>query len=115
MATSKEFHDYIMENLQRAGVVSSRKMMGEYIVYYQDKLVGMICDNCFFLKPTEKVLQLLPDNQRDYPYEGCKTLMVMVEEVEDKELMSQILREMYLELPEPNKKPKKRKSGREIK
>mgnify|MGYP002516122642 CR=1 FL=1 len=58
MATSKEFHDYIIENLQRAGIVSSRKMMGEYIVYYQDKLVGMICDNCFFLKPTEKVLQL---------------------------------------------------------
>ena len=45
MATSKEFHDYIIENLQRAGIVSSRKMMGEYIVYYQDKLMSMICDN----------------------------------------------------------------------
>lgn len=110
MATSKEFHDYIMENLQMAGVVSSRKMMGEYIVYYQDKLVGMICDNCFFLKPTEKVLQLLPDAQRAYPYEGCKTLMVMLEEVEDRELMSLILNEMYLELPEQ----KKRKSRRKI-
>ena len=114
MATSKEFHDYIMENLQRAGIVSSRKMMGEYIVYYQDKLVGRICDNCFFLKPTEKVLQLLLDAQRDYPYEGCKTLMVMVEEVEDRELMSLILNEMYPELPEPNKKPKKRNPRRKI-
>ena len=114
MATSKEFHDYIIENLQRAGIVSSRKMMGEYIVYYRDKLVGMICDNCFFLKPTEKVLQLLPDAQRGYPYEGCKTLMVVVEEVEDRELMSLILNEMYLELPEPNKKPKKRNPRRKI-
>lgn len=111
MATSKEFHDYIMENLQRAGNVSSRKMMGEYIVYYQDKLVGMICDNCFFLKPTETVLQFLPDAQRVYPYEGCRTLMVMVEEVENGERMSQILNKMYLEIPEP----KKRKIGRKIK
>ena len=83
MATTKEFHDFILENLQKVGEVSTRKMMGEYCVYYQGKMIGDICDNCLFLKPTASVLRLLPDAERAYPYEGSKTLMVMVEDVED--------------------------------
>lgn len=109
MATSKEFHDYIMENLQRIGEVSSKKMMGEYCVYYKGKLIGDICDNCLLLKPTESVLRLMPDADRAYPYEGSKTLMVVVETVEDAELMAKTLNAMYQELPEPKKKTKKGK------
>lgn len=139
MATSKEYHDYIVENLRKAGEVTTRKMMGEYCVYYQGarrpgdagpaarqngaasgqcpedagsaadgtgvkKLIGDICGNCLFLKPTESVLRLLPDAERAYPYEGSKTLMVVVEDVEDTELMAEILDGMYAELPEPKKK-----------
>ncbi len=106
MATSKEFYDYVMENLQKAGDVSSRKMMGEYLVYYQKKLVGDICDNCLFLKPTESVLRLFPDAERAYPYEGSKTLMVVVEDVENTEFMRELLDAMYEELPEPKVKAK---------
>ena len=72
MATTKEFHDFILENLQKVGEVSTRKMMGEYCVYYQGKMIGDICDNCLFLKPTASVLRLLPDAERAYPYEGSK-------------------------------------------
>lgn len=104
MATSKEFHDYVVENLQKIGTISTRKMMGEYLVYYQGKLVGDICDNCLFLKPTESVLRLMPDADRAYPYEGSKTLMVVVDDVENTEWMSKVLHEMYEELPEPKKK-----------
>ena len=104
MATTKEFHDYIVECLQRVGEVSTRKMMGEYLVYYQGKLVGDICDNCFFLKPTESVLNLLPESDRAYPYKGSKTLMVVVEEVEDTGLMADVLNRMYGELPARSKK-----------
>lgn len=107
MATSKEFHDYVVENLQRAGNVTARKMMGEYCIYYQEKLIGDICDNCLFLKPTESVLRLMPDADRAYPYEGSKTLMVVVEDVENTELMIEVLSEMYKELPEPKKKTKR--------
>ena len=99
MATSKEFHDYVVENLQRVGEVTTRKMMGEYLVYYQGKLVGDICDNCLLLKPTEAVLRLMPDADREYPYEGSRTLMVVVEEPENTELMAEVLRAMYDELP----------------
>ncbi len=107
MATSKEFHDYIVENLRRAGDVSTRKMMGEYCVYYQEKLIGNICDNCLFFKPAEAVLRLMPETERAYPYEGSKTLMVVIDDVENTELMAEIMSEMYGELPEPKKRKKK--------
>lgn len=103
MATSKEFHDYIVENLQKVGEVSTKKMMGEYCIYYQGKLIGNICENCLFLKPTESVLRLMPDADRAYPYKGSKTWMVVVDEVEKKELMAEVLNEMYKELPEVKK------------
>ena len=80
MATSKEFHDYIVENLQKAGKVTTRKMS-------------------LLLKPTETVLRLMPDAKRAYPYEGSRTLMVAVEDVENTELMTKVLNGMYKELP----------------
>lgn len=104
MATTKEFHDYIVENLQRIGEISTRKMMGEYCIYYQGKLIGDICGNCLFLKPTKSVLRLMPDADRAYPYQGSKTRMVVVEDVENIELMTEVLDEMYKELPEPKQK-----------
>lgn len=101
MATSTETHDYIVDNLSRAGDISTRKMMGEYLIYFQGKLVGNICDNCLYLKPTDSVLRLLPDAERDYPYDGSKTLMVVVDNVENTEQMSEVLHAMYEELPAP--------------
>ena len=98
MATSKEYHDYILENLQRAGEVTTRKMMGEYCVYFQGKLIGNICDNCLFLKPLDSALRLLPDAERGYPYEGSKTLMIIVDDVENAEQMAELLNAMYEEL-----------------
>ncbi len=111
MATSKEFHDYIVENLQKAGEISTRKMMGEYCVYYQGKLIGDICDNTLFLKPTEAVLRLMPEAERAYPYDGSRTLMAVVDDVENTKLMTEVLQEMYMELPEPKKKPKGKANG----
>lgn len=103
MATSTEAHDYIVENLSKAGDISTRKMMGEYLVYFKGKLVGNICDNCLYLKPTDSALRLLPDAERDYPYDGSKTLMIIVDNVENTEQMSAVLHAMYEELPAPKK------------
>lgn len=103
MATSTEARDYIVENLSKAGDISTRKMMGEYLVYFKGKLVGNICDNCLYLKPTDSALRLLPDAERDYPYDGSKTLMIVVDNVENTERMSAVLHAMYEELPAPKK------------
>lgn len=106
MATTKEFHDYVVDNLLRVGDITTRKMMGEYCVYYKGKLIGDICDNQLFLKITDSVLRLMPDADRAYPYEGSKTLMAVVDDVENEELMEALLNAMYEELPEPKKKKK---------
>ena len=104
MATSKEFHDYIMEQLSRIGEFSSRKMMGEYCIYHRGKMIGDLCDNTFLLKPTASVLRLMPNADRGYPYEGSKTLMVIVDEIENTELMAAVIEAMYEELPEPRRR-----------
>lgn len=106
MATSKEFHDYVVDNLQKIGDISTKRMMGEYCIYYKGKLIGDICDNCLLLKPAEAVLRLMPEAERAYPYEGSRTRMVAVEDVEDTERMRQVLDAMVEELPEPKKKRK---------
>lgn len=104
MATTKDFHDHVMEQLGRVGEVRSRRMMGEYCVYYRGKLVADLCDNQLYLKPTPSVLRLLPDAPRAYPYEGSKTLMAVVEDVENTDLLRAVLEAMWPELPEPKKK-----------
>lgn len=107
MATSKEFHDYVVDSLQRIGDVTTKKMMGEYCIYYKGKLIGDICDNCLLLKPTESVLRLMPEAERAYPYEGSRTLMAVVDDVENIERMREVLDAMVEELPEPKKKMRK--------
>lgn len=109
MATTKEFHNYVVENLSKIGEITTRKMMGEYLVYFNEKLIGNLCDNCFYLKPTDSALHNLPDAERGYPYEGSKTLMIIVENIENTELMSQVLHAMYDELPAPKRKTAKSK------
>ncbi len=104
MATSKEYHDYVMEQFAGIREISSRKMMGEYLLYYRGRLFADLCDNQLLLKPTPSVLRLLPDADRVYPYEGSKTKMVVVEDMENTELMAEVLQAMYDELPEPKKK-----------
>lgn len=107
MSTSKEYHDYVMENLRLACNASSRHMMGGYIIYYNGKIAGTICNNCLFVKITPASEKLLPDAERAYPYEGSKTLMLAVDDVENHSLMAQLLEGISSELPEP--KAKKRK------
>lgn len=99
MATSKEFHDYAVECLSKAGEITTRKMMGEYCIYFQGKLIGDICDNRLLLKQTETSKRLLSDCELDYPYEGSKTLMIVVEDFENADLMYEVLNGMFDELP----------------
>ena len=107
MASSKEYLDFIMEQLRAAGDISYRPMMGEYIIYYRGKIVGGIYDNRFLIKPTKSAAALVPDAESVLPYEGAKE-MLLVEDVENAEFLSELIEAMYDELPAPKtKKPKK--------
>lgn len=103
MASSKEYLDYIMEQLSELDEVSYRKMMGEYIIYYRGKIVGGIYDDRFLVKPVNAVLKLLPNAARELPYEGAKE-MLLVDETDDKDLLRNLLDAMYDELPAPKRK-----------
>ncbi len=100
MASSKEYLDFVLE--QCSGL-SARAMMGEYVLYYGSKVVGGVYDNRLLVKPTKSAVALLPNAQRELPYEGAKE-MLLVEDIEDRALLKKLFEAMYNELPEPKKK-----------
>lgn len=96
MASSKEYFDYIMDQLSDLEEVSSRKMMGEYIIYYRGKIVGGIYDDRFLVKPVPAALSLMPNAQKELPYEGAKE-MLLVDEVDNRNFLCKLLKAMYHE------------------
>ncbi len=103
MATSKEFLSYVLDQLSGLEEVKSRAMMGEYVLYYRDKVIGDICDNRLLLKPVPAAVELLPDAPLEPPYKGAKD-MLLVEDIENRELLERLFRAMYDQLPERKKK-----------
>ena len=103
MASSKEYLEFILEQLSGLEDVSSRAMMGEYIIYYRGKIVGGIYDDRFLVKPVKAAVAMMPEAELEVPYEGAKK-MLLVDNVDDKELLCSLLEAMYDELPAPKKK-----------
>lgn len=106
MASSKDFLDYIMDQLSELNNVAYRYMMGEYIIYYQGKIIGGIYDNRFLIKPTETAKKLLPNAPAEKPYEHGKE-MILVEETDDKEFLSVLFNSIVNELPDKTKRIEK--------
>lgn len=103
MASSKEYLDYILDQLSELDDISYRAMMGEYIIYYCGKVVGGIYDDRFLVKPVKAAVAMMPDADLELPYEGAKE-MFLVDDVENREFLRQLLEAMYDELPAPKKK-----------
>ena len=102
MSSSKEYLEFVLEQLSGLDV-THRAMMGEYIIYYRGKIVGGIYDDRFLLKPTTSAVTMMPNAPKEFPYEGAKE-MLLVEDIENKELLHDLLKAMYNELPTPKKK-----------
>ena len=103
MASSKEYLDFVLEQLSGLGDVNYRAMMGEYIIYYRGKVVGGIYDDRFLVKPTKAALAMMPDASLELPYEGAKG-MLLVDNVENRDFLRELLNAMVEELPCPRKK-----------
>ena len=103
MASSKEYLDFILEQLSELDDVSHRAMMGEYIVYYRGKVVGGIYDDRFLVKPTKSAAAMMPNADVELPYDGAKE-MLLVDNVENRDFLLDLLESMYDELPAPRKK-----------
>ena len=105
MTSSKEYLEYIVEQLSDLDDISYRAMMGEYIIYYREKIVGGIYDDRFLVKPVNSAMTMMPDGDMELPYEGAKE-MLLVSDVENKAFLAELLESMYGELPAPKKKHK---------
>lgn len=103
MASSKEYLEFVLEQLSELDDITYRAMMGEYIIYYRGKVAGGIYDDRFLVKPVKAARELMPNARLEIPYEGAKD-MLLVDELEDREFLKRLFEAMYEELPAPKKK-----------
>ena len=108
MASNADFVQYIADQCANAGEIVTRKMFGDYGIYCNGKIFGLICDDRFYLKPTEAGKALLRKLELRPPYEGAKDYFY-IEEVDDHEYLSTLVHATCKALPEP--KPKKKRNG----
>ena len=103
MASSKGYLEFVLDQLSGLRGITHRAMMGEYIIYYQGKVIGGIYDDRFLVKNTASAKQLMPDAPLEMPYEGgCP--MLLVEDIDDREFLEKLFDSMVDELPAPKTK-----------
>ena len=105
MGSSKEYLEYILEQLSGLEDITYRAMMGEYILYYRGKIFGGVYDDRFLIKPVKIAKEMMPDANMELPYDGAKE-MLLVDDVENREFLKELIEAMYDELPAPRKRKK---------
>ena len=103
MATSKEYLNFILEQLSLIDGISHRQMIGEYIIYLHGSIAAYLCDSRLLIKPVPSAVRLMPDAVYEPPYEGAKD-MLLCENVDDKEFLKELFEAIYEELPKPKEK-----------
>lgn len=103
MASSKEYLTFILEQLSDLEGISYRAMMGEYIIYYREKIVGGIYDDRLLVKPVKSAVSLMPNAIYELPYDGAKE-MLLVDNVDNKDFLTKLFVATYDELPAQKKK-----------
>ena len=103
MPSTKNYLDFIIEQLSLAQGITYRAMMGEYIIYCRGKVIGGIYDDRFLIKPVASAVEMMPDVAYELPYEGAKD-MLLVDNIDDREFLKKLVEAVYEELPEPKKK-----------
>ena len=106
MASSTDFVQYIADQCSGVGDIVTRKMFGDYGIYCDGKIFGLICDDCFYLKPTEAVRPLLRRVELRPPYDGAKDYFYIAD-VDDRDYLSALVSETCKALPEPKARARK--------
>ena len=109
MASEQNFVDFVMEQIINAGKITTKKMFGEYGIYADGKLFGLICDNKLFIKPTISGREFIGNVIEALPYDGAKPSFLIEEEIENSDWLSELVRISLNELPPPKPKKKKEK------
>ncbi|BAC90619.1 TfoX/Sxy family protein [Gloeobacter violaceus] len=113
MASDESFVTYVCDQMAGAGHISSRKMFGEYAIYYGVKVVALVCDNQLFIKPTPTGKTAIGNPVEAIPYPGAKPQYLVTDRLDDKDWLARLVAATARDLPEP--KPKKPKAARKSK
>ncbi|MBQ4252635.1 MAG: TfoX/Sxy family protein [Erysipelotrichaceae bacterium] len=105
MASSRDFLEYIREQLSDTEDIACRAMMGEFIIYCRGRIIGGIYDDRFLVKPTATARAMMPDAEYQLPYPGAKEMLV-VDNVDDRDFLNQLVNAIADELPLPRRKRK---------
>lgn len=108
MASDQKFVDFIVAQIQNAGTITAKKMFGEYGIYSNEKMFGVICDNKLFIKPTKAGRAFIGNPTELSPYEGAKPSFVIEDKIEDSEWLSELVSVTIKELPAPKPKSSKK-------
>lgn len=106
MASSRSYLEFILDQLSELDDITYITMMNEFILYYQGKVFGGIYDDRFLVKPTESAKKLMPHASYEVPYDGAKE-MLLVDNVDSRQFLRELVEAMYPELPAPKKRKKK--------
>ncbi len=112
MASDQDFVDFIVDQLENAGHITSRKMFGEYAIYCDGKVTALVCDNQLFVKPTEAGRSFIGEVVEAPPYPGAKMSFLIEDGFEDRDWISDLVRITVKELPEPTPRKKKKPKTR---
>ena len=105
MASSKDYLNYILDEISELSDITYRQMMGEYIIYYKGKIAAYVCDDRLLVKDVPSALKYLKTIVYEKPYEGAKN-MLLVEDIDDREYLTGLFEAIYEELPAPKKRKK---------
>ena len=103
MASTKEYLDFILEQLSGLDEINCRAMMGEYVLYCRGRVFGGIYDDRLLVKPVPAAVKMMPDARMELPYDGAKE-MILVDDVDNREFLCELVESMWEELPERKKK-----------
>lgn len=106
MASTKDYLNFILDQLSLLEGVSVRPMMAEYLLCYQGKYFGGVCDDRFLVKITPSAREMMPAAAEEPPYEGAKP-MLLVDNVEDRDFLKELVQRIVPELPQPKEKKKR--------
>jgi len=110
MASDLSFVEFIVDQIEDAGLITYIKMFGEFGIYSDGKIMALVCDNQLFIKPTEAGRTFIKNVKEAPPYPGAKLYFLIEDQYEDREWLSNLIRLTVAELPEPKPKKKKKKS-----
>lgn len=111
MATRRETAAFVLEQLGAAGAVSVRAMFGEYALYLDGKVIGLICDDTLFLKDTPGARARIEAPETGEAYPGSKPYLVAAALLDTPEALCSVARAIWEDLPAPKPRKPRQKKG----